>query len=49
MWFSAGGHLTGWPQLVETWLGPIGMISKWGLWDRNRNAVVEYPQSIDRL
>ena len=37
--YAQGGHafglrrtkfpITGWPQLVETWLGTIGMISEW--------------------
>jgi acetyl esterase/lipase len=44
--YAQGGHafglrrtkfpVTGWPQLVETWLGMIGMISELVLWDRIR-------------
>jgi acetyl esterase/lipase len=42
--YAQGGHafglrrtnlpITGWPELVETWLRTIGMIPEWVLWDR---------------
>jgi hypothetical protein len=44
--YAQGGHafglrrtkfpITGWPQLVERWLGTIEMISEYVSWDRTR-------------
>jgi len=46
--YAQGGHafglrrtkfpITGWPQLVERWLGTIEMISEYVSWDRTRQT-----------